>query len=459
MKKILILFGIILHIFLIIVSNCQQSTSDGGSSSPNHSDSSSNSQVSYIATGIFHSAVLFKNGTVKCWGFNDYGQLGYGDTEDRGDEPGEMGSNLPTVDLGTGRTVKKITAGDNHNIVILDNGTVKCWGDNQFGQLGYGDTIQRGDNSGEMGDALPIVDLGAGRTAIQIAAGRCHTVVLLDNQTVKCWGLNIYGQLGYGDTTWRGDNPGEMGNNLLPVDLGTGRTAVQIAAGGDSSFVLLDNGTVKCWGNNGHGQLGYGDKIDRGDNSGEMGNNLLPVDLGTGRTAIQITAGENFAAVLLDNGTVKCWGFNGNGQLGYEDNEDRGDEPGEMGGSLPTVNLGLGLNPVQISAKYRHSMVLFDNGSIKSWGFNEFGSLGYGDTENRGDDPGEMGNNLFTIDLGLGLRARKIFTGGYHSIILLDNGTVKCWGDNSYGELGYGDTEDRGNDPGEMGDNLPVVDL
>ena len=100
---------------------------------------------------------------------------------------------------------------------ILDNGKVKCWGANNSGQLGLGDALNRGDNTGEMGNVLPYVNLGSGRTAKAIAAGTEFTCAILDNSTVKCWGFNQYGQLGLGDTSKRGDQPGEMGNNLVPV--------------------------------------------------------------------------------------------------------------------------------------------------------------------------------------------------------------------------------------------------
>ena len=194
-----------------------------------------------------------------------HGQLGLGDTGNRGDDPGEMGDNLPAVDLGTGRTATAISAGGDHTCALLDNGAVKCWGDNGYGQLGLGDTANRGDDAGEMGDNLPAVDLGTGRTATAISAGDDHTCALLDNGTVKCWGANTIGQLGLGDTANRGDGPGEMGDNLPAVDLGTGRTATAISAGGSHTCALLDNGAVKCWGYNTSGQLGLGDTEHRGD--------------------------------------------------------------------------------------------------------------------------------------------------------------------------------------------------
>src|SRR5205823_3943102 len=139
---------------------------------------------------------LLSNGAVKCWGRNDGGQLGLGDTVDRGDGAGEMGDSLPAVDLGTGRTAVAISAGDFFTCALLDNASVKCWGANSEGQLGLGDTSARGDDPGEMGDSLPAVDLGTGRTAVAIDSGNIHTCALLDDTSVKCWGQNLSGQLG-----------------------------------------------------------------------------------------------------------------------------------------------------------------------------------------------------------------------------------------------------------------------
>jgi len=112
-----------------------------------------------------------------------------------------------------------ITAGSAYSCFILDNGSVKCWGENNLGQLGLGDIINRGDNSSDMGDNLTIVDLGTGRTATAIATGDSHTCALLDNASVKCWGENSYGQLGLGDNSTRGDNSSEMGDNLPIISL------------------------------------------------------------------------------------------------------------------------------------------------------------------------------------------------------------------------------------------------
>ena len=98
------------------------------------------------------------SGTVKCWGEGDKGRLGYGNTNDLGDGSGEMGNNLPFVELGTGRTANAISVGYSHTCAILDNASVKCWGNASSGRLGSGNTNNIGDSSGEMGDNLTTVN-------------------------------------------------------------------------------------------------------------------------------------------------------------------------------------------------------------------------------------------------------------------------------------------------------------
>jgi alpha-tubulin suppressor-like RCC1 family protein/fibronectin type 3 domain-containing protein len=414
-----------------------------------------------LAAGSFRSCARLDNGTVKCWGYNLNGELGLGDTANRGDQAGEMGDSLPTVSLGTGRTATALAPGGAYTCALLDNGTVKCWGHNGVGQLGLGDTAHRGDGPGEMGDSLPTVSLGTGRTATALAAGSGHTCARLDNGSVKCWGANSSGQLGLGDTAHRGDQAGEMGESLPTVSLGTGRTATALAPGGEHTCALLDNGTVKCWGNSFYGQLGLGDQAQRGDGPGEMGDSLPTVSLGSGRTATALAAGNfHHTCALLDNGTVKCWGYNFNGELGLGDTAHRGDGPGEMGDSLPTVSLGTGRTATALAVGSFHSCARLDNGSVKCWGWNLYGQLGLGDKGNRGDGAAEMGDSLPAVSLGTGRTVTALAAGGYHNCARLDNGSVKCWGYNSSGQLGLGYTSNNwGDEPGEMGDNLPTVSL
>lgn len=408
-----------------------------------------------ITAGDAHTCAILTNGTVKCWGANAVGQLGYGDTNARGDQPGEMAA-LKPVDFGGTRTAKGITTGDTHTCVLTQTDKVKCWGQNNFGQLGYGDFIVRGDGPGEMGNALPTVNLGTGRTAAALVAGPQHSCALLTDGAVKCWGRNTSGTLGLGDQVNRGDGAGEMGNALPVVNLGTGRTAVALGAGDIHTCAILDNGRVKCWGEAQNGQLGYGDTNDRGDEAGEMGDALPYVDLGTGRTAVAISAGDTHTCALLDNGAVKCWGSNGFGQLGQGDIVQRGDGPGEMGNALAAVNLGSGRTAVAISTSVNHNCAVLDNGTLKCWGRNASGQLGVGDTANRGDNPGEMGNALPAAKLGAGRTALAVTTGNNHTCAVLDDSTLRCWGDNQFGQLGIGskqtvDQPDKPKDPVDLG--------
>ncbi|MBL8777046.1 MAG: carboxypeptidase regulatory-like domain-containing protein [Acidimicrobiales bacterium] len=414
-----------------------------------------------VDAGNDHTCAVVDNATLRCWGEGNAGRLGRGDTVDRGDQPDELGNVSPPIDLGTQRTVRAVSAGGQHTCALLDNGTVKCFGANNFGQLGLGDTFPRGDEPGEMGDNLPAVNLGTGRTAVAIDTGALHSCALLDDGTVKCWGLNSSGELGLGDTTARGDGPGEMGDNLPTANLGTGRTATALGIGPDGRFacVRLDNGAVRCWGLNSSGQLGIGETANRGDGPGEMGDNLPMANLGTARTATALAVGNRHVCATLDSRATKCWGENSNGQLGLGATDDRGDAPGEMGNALPAVSLGTGRTSVAITAGGDFSCAVLDNAALKCWGRNADGQLGLGDTDDRGEASGDMGNPLPPLSLGAGRTATAVTAGRAHTCARLNTGAVKCWGLNTAGRLGVGDSNTRGDAGGEMGDNLALVDL
>jgi hypothetical protein len=150
-------------------------------------------------------------------------------------------------------------------------------------------------------------EVGAGPYhALAIATGRNHTCARLDDGNVKCWGLNTAGQLGYGDTYRRGSDPTDMGDNLPLVDLGAGRFATAIAAGGDTTCAILENGALKCWGGgNSAGQPGGG---NLGDQPAEMGDALPEVNLGD-HAVTMVGMGATVACALLDDGSARCWGL------------------------------------------------------------------------------------------------------------------------------------------------------
>jgi hypothetical protein len=310
-----------------------------------------------------------------------------------------------------------------------------------------------------MGADLPVVDLGSGRSALAISAGTFHTCALLDTSQVKCWGYGADGQLGLGSDIDMGDNPGEMGANLPTVDLGSGRRARSVSAGGFHTCAVLDTYQVKCWGSGFSGQLGQGSSDDRGDGPGEMGDVLLPVDLGSGRSARAVSGNFAHTCALLDTNQVKCWGNGSSGRLGSGSTGNLGDGPGEMGDALPAIDLGVGRTAVGVTSASTHSCVVLDNRQVKCWGYNDDGQLGQGDLADRGDGPGEMGDALPAVDLGTGRTALAVSGGVFSVCAVLDDLSVKCWGRNVSGELGLGDTESRGDEPGEMGDALPRVDL
>jgi len=411
--------------------------------------------VKIVARGD-RTCALGSTGVVKCWGENRYGWLGLGDTRDRGVAPGDMGENLPGVSLGTGRRAIDIDG----SCAILDDRSLKCWGYNETGALGQGDFHDRGDKPGEMGDALLPVDLGSGRVAVavSVSAGSSAVCAILDDASLKCWGSNSNGLLGLGDEVYRGVAPGQMGDALPRVDLGSGRTVRNVSVGSLRACAILDDASVKCWGYNTLGLLGLGDTKHRGDDMGEMGNALAAVSLGSGSLGAQVSVGSFHTCARFQSGAVKCWGDGAFGELGLGDGKRRGQDLTEMGDALPFVDWGAGA-ATQISAGLWYTCALMSSGAVKCWG--DVRQLGLGESaiEGRGDDPGEMGDALPAVNLGTGRFAKLISAGNQHSCALLDDGTVKCWGTNQHGQLGLGDREMRGDDPGEMGDALPAVDL
>jgi alpha-tubulin suppressor-like RCC1 family protein len=417
-----------------------------------------------LAGGQSHTCAILSNNLVKCWGANDVGQLGVGDTLARGTGANQMGDNLPYVDLGLGRTAKALAAGNHFTCAILDTNQLKCWGQNNFGQLGVEDTLSRGDQATEMGDALPTVFLGAGRTVTAVNAGPSYACALLDTGDVKCWGSNFSGELGLGHTQIMGDQEGEMA--ALPiVDLGTGLKAKAIGVGGGpmgggtTCALITSTNQVKCWGEGYWGQFGNGVPGGRGTAPGQMGNAMPAINLGTGVTVQGIyVAGDFVCAHLATSNQVKCWGNNGAGQLGLGDLNHRGDAAGEMGDSLPLVALGTGRSVRALDLGMGHSCAILDNNQVKCWGYAVNGALGYGSTVNRGDNAGEMGDALPVVQMGS--RAAVFAAAGFEfACARLANGQLKCWGYNNLGQLGLGDGTNRGVTAATIGDGLPAVDL
>ncbi|WP_437681521.1 hypothetical protein [Sorangium sp. So ce131] len=445
------------------LSNAEE-CDDGNTSSADACAECVSQRVTHVAAGNEHTCAVIGIGKLKCWGENGNAQLGLGDLEDRGDEPAEMDSDLPLVNLGAGKTVMAVAAGQSHTCAILDDRSVKCWGSNSYGQLGLGSTTSPvGRASSEMGDNLAAVKLGTDKAAVTIAAGQSHTCAFLNDGSVKCWGYNAYGQLGLGSTTsYVGRASSEMGDNLAAVNFGTDKAAVAIAAGESHTCAILDDRSVKCWGSNNYGQLGLGSTTSYvGRASNEMGDNLAAVNLGTDKAAVAIAAGQSHTCALLDDGSVKCWGSNIYGQLGLGSTTSYvGRASNEMGDNLAAVNLGSDKAAVAIAAGQSHTCAFLNDSSVKCWGHNAYGQLGLGSTTSYvGRASNEMGDNLAAVNLGTGKTAVAVAAGQSHTCAILSDSSAKCWGSNNIGQLGLGHANSVGRSASQMGDGLPTVKL
>jgi len=333
--------------------------------------------VTAIATGESHSCALLGDGTVRCWGYNRFGQLGNGTTTD---SPAAM----PVV--GLGRRVTAISAGAYHTCALLDNGIVKCWGYNAHNQLGDGTFTHH---------SLPVTVIELS-SVIAIAAGDFHTCALLSNGTVRCWGDNWYGRLGDGTTN----------SITTPVTVRGLNGVTAIAAGFAHSCALLNNRTLRCWGGNWAGQVGDGTRIDR----------TTPVAVNGLSDVTTVAVGTFHTCARLNNGTIYCWGYNLDGQLGNET---------VISSTTPVMVSGLSGSSA-VAARYRHSCALLNNRTVRCWGANWYGQLGDGTRTNQRTPVTVSGLN----------DATAIATGNKHTCALLSNGRVRCWGRNNYGQLG-----------------------
>ncbi len=409
-----------------------------------------------IASGSNHSCIRYNEGSVKCFGLGSSGQLGNGSTSNLAHTTTTLGGSLPFVNLGTGRTATAITAGISHSCALLDNASIKCWGQNTYGQLGIGNTISMGSGANQMGNSLPAVNLGAGRTATKVFAFGYVTCAILDNNTGKCWGRNSSGQLGKDDVTNRGTTASQMGDNLTAINLGSGLTPTKFAGGLDFTCALLNNATMKCFGNNRYGQLGVGSTVQLGDNAGEMAA-LAAISLGTGRTVVDIGAGYSHSCAILDNGTAKCWGRNNKGQVGIESTSNAiGTSPADMGNGLPIIPF-TSFTPTKILGGNTMTCAANAAGAVRCWGLGSSGQLLVGSTANIGRSNNDI-VNLTNVNFGTGLTAPSIGVGFYTVCAVTSDKRVKCWGNSLSGATGNGQTANNlGDVAGELGNSLPYM--
>jgi YVTN family beta-propeller protein len=279
------------------------------------------------------------------------------------------------------------------------------------------------NGAGQLGDNTttqrftPVDVSGLASGVVAIAAGGGHTCALTTAGGVKCWGYNGAGQLGDNSTTSR----------LTPVDVpGLTSGVAAIAAGknvfgGDHTCALTTADGAKCWGSNGNGQLGDGTTTQR----------LTPVDVsGLVSGMAAITASGAYTCALTTAGGAKCWGYNGYGQLGDNSFTQR---------LTPIDVFGLASGMVAIAASGDHACALTTEGGVKCWGNNFAGQLGdntYDNLRNTPVDVSGLANGVAAIAAAgdLSFFAPPNLTS--HTCALTATGGVKCWGLNAYGQLG-----------------------
>ena len=355
-----------------------------------------NGKATAIATGWRHTCAVTYNGGVRCWGANDYGQLGNGTTTD---------SARPVDVLGLASGVLALAASVRGTCALTSGGGVKCWGANDGGQLGDGTSVTNSPTP------VNVTGLASGVTAI--AAGAGEVCALTGAGGVKCWGWNRFGQ--HGDGTYE--------NSSHPVDvsgLTSGVIAVSVSA--LHACALTTGGGVKCWGDPTGGVL----------NTGRPKSNV-PLDVpGLARGVTAIAAGGLHACVIVSPGGVKCWGDNTRGELGNGSTTDSNTpvDVDDLAAGVSALAVGTGddLEPSQ-------SCALTGAGGAKCWGRNDSGQVGDGSTKDRSTP----------VDVaGLASGVSAIAVGGSHSCAITTAQSVKCWGGNSNGQLGNGTTTDSG---------------
>lgn len=396
-----------------------------------------------VGLGGTHTCVVMATGAVRCFGNSSYGQLGLGAILEVGASSATTGPSLavssaPEVPLDD--AVRMIAAGTDHTCVVGAAGAVRCWGRGASGRLGYGETVNRGDDDGEV-SALGAVDLGTGRVAMAIAAGKAHSCALLDDASVRCWGSNLRGQLGLGDVASRGDGPGEMGSALPAVTFAGGRGARAIAAGGDHTCAILDDDALVCWGANESGQLGQGSIAHLGDNEPVSGIAAVPIG-----GVLAVALGDAHTCAITTAAQLVCFGNGGNGRLGTNATDNRGDTVGEVA-ALPAIDFGASRSVRAVAAGGSHTCALLDDATVRCFGNGGNGRLGTGDSNNRGDDAGEM-TTLSAVPLSGG--ALGVFAGATHTCALLSDATLRCFGNAADGQIGSDDTASLGDDANEI---------
>lgn len=334
-----------------------------------------------VSAGSSISCASLVNGTAYCWGYGYSGQLGAGTSS----------QSLTPVQISGVSSVASIHAGYSHVCARRMDDTASCWGDDMFGQI---------DGVSSTTPAVPTLLSAASGPIASVSVGQDFTCVILTSGLRQCFGSYFYGKLG----------DGRIHYHTARIENSINASKIAISRNGNFSCALA-SGSVQCWGTGWNGQLGNGTNT---------GNQETPVSVSGISTAVDVSAGYSHACAALSNGTVQCWGYNGNGELG----------DGTMIEAWSPVPVSGINNAIAVTAGGNHSCALLSDQTVKCWGYNGYGELGDGTTTSAATPVVVSGiNNAVAID-----------GGGYHTCAVLSNGTINCWGANWSGQIGDGTT-------------------
>lgn len=387
------------------------------------------SEIVELSAGGDHTCALLRAGAVRCWGDNEFGQLGLGSSADVATkEPFQHGLTA------LGAPAVALASGAHHSCALLRGGAVRCWGKNDSGQLGLGHTKNIGDDEAP---SAGVAEVALATKAIALSAGGDETCVVLQGGSVRCWGVNQFGQLGLGHTKNIGDDEEPT---KARAQLSLAGTAISVAVASEHACALFDDGLIRCWGHNDVGQLGLGNTSDVGDD--ELPSDVDPIDFRTlaNPSLFSLSAGGQRACVGISQGGMPgwmyCWGYNGDGGLGVGLVENR---PYQKAGGWGLFYWGYPTEQIVVGAG--HQCVRLHNHDLHCWGLNAKGQLGGANLNPLGD------NENCTIfppvqfprsDADSFAYATTMTTGAHHTCALLNTGEVRCWGGNAKGQLGLG---------------------
>ncbi|KAA0149885.1 hypothetical protein FNF31_07143 [Cafeteria roenbergensis] len=412
-------------------------------------------QAVAVAAGTSASAAVLVDGGLVTFGDGDVGTLGYGDSDRVGDSDG--GTSITKAGLvPLGRRAVEVSMGSEHTLVLSDEGAVFAFGANGQGQLGNGATADVGKDKGAGGMlALQAValdeapqswrtdvraasqprDSRAEEAVVGVAMGGGHTLIVLEDGRVRPVGTGNKGQLGLGNRATVSFARGIFALETVEVF----GPVVAAAAGDQHSLVLRHDGAVFAFGDGANGQLGYTSSSTVGDTDLTKPASAGPIDLG-GEAAAAIAAGGSHSAVITTRGALFTFGLGFSGQLGHGSQADVGIENRPVA-QFGRVQLG-GARAAAVACGRTHTLLLLEDGTVRAFGRPLNGKLGYGDDTGRGARPQSTPN--ITAPVPVGGPAIAVAAGNEHSAVVLADGTLRAFGDASYGQLGYGSADDVG---------------